>query len=387
MISSRIIDPVCAGIEKRFPASNDDPIILEIAGQKIERLRNWINEKGFDSVLLSRCENFAWLTVGGDNHVVINSEFGTGHLLITPKDQFLLAYTMDGPRLMNEQVKGQGYSLVTNDWFSGDPRLNINKLGGDKIASDSNFPGTQDCSGEILLLHDPMSALEKDRLRWLGRTTGLVFEQAAPLIHPGMTEWEIAAIFKALFHLNLIDLDVLLVGTDERAMNIRHFIPSQRRLEKYVLINPAAKRWGLHANVSRCMNFGPLDKDFANSYGIAASVLTKMMEIVSDGVKFSEVLKTMTDSYISHQIPDGWKQHFPGGVTGYVLADCRCETELKIVNDQAYDWYATMPGVMIEELSVLGENGLEIPSLGTNWPLHAFDNGSEILLPEILVIP
>lgn len=386
-MNARISDPVCNEIEKRLPVSRDDPGILDIAKLKVERLRKWIREKGFDSVLISRCDNFAWLTVGGDNHVVINTEIGVGHLLITQENQYLFAYTMDGPRLMEEQIIGQGYKLLTNEWYAGDPRLNALKLGGRKIASDSNFQGTIDCSGEIPLLHDPLYDLELDRLRWLGRITGLVFEQAVTMIRPGMTEREIAADLTALFLANQIDLDVLLVGTDERAKNLRHFIPTQRKLEKYVLMNPSARRWGLHANVSRCINFGTTDPEIAKSYEISASVLTDMLNAAVPGAKFSEVLLKMKNSYITRKIKGGWKQHFPGGVTGYVLADCRSLTDMRIIRNQAFDWYATLPGIMIEELSILGENGVEIPSLGEKWPLRSFGNaGSEILLPDVFVI-
>lgn len=383
----QITDPICEEIENRLPISRDDPEILNIAGSKIDRLRLWIKENGYDAVLLSRCDNFAWITVGGDNHVVNNTEIGVGHILITPDDQYLLAYSMDGPRLMAEQVPGQGYSLIVNDWYAGDPRLNIEKLNFHRVASDSGFQGTEDCSAELYLLHDPMSNLELDRLRWLGRTTGLVFEQAASVIQPGMTEREIASKLTSLFQINQIELDVLLVGTDDRALGFRHVIPTRRKLEKYILINPAARRWGLHANVSRCYNFGSLDGKIKNNYEIAAIVLTEMLEEVRPKAKFSTVQNTMKTAYSNQQVPEGWKQHFPGGVTGYVLADCRCLTDLSMLQRQAYDWFATMPGIMIEELTILGDNGLEIPSLCEKWPARTFGQSiASIRLPEILVL-
>jgi Xaa-Pro dipeptidase len=382
----QIKDPICSAIEKRLPASRDDPEIIQIAQLKVKKLRDWMNSQKFDAVLLSRCDNFAWLTVGGDNHVVMNTEFGVGHLLITAEAQYLLAYSMDGPRLMEEQIPGQGYALITSDWYAGDPRLKMNEQVTGRIASDSNFQGTQDISAEIYLLHDPMTDLELDRLRWLGRTTGLVFEKAASIIHPGLTEWEIASILTSIFRANQIELDVLLVGTDDRARTFRHFIPTGRKLEKYVLMNPAARRWGLHANVSRCINFGPLDKEIGQSYAIAAAVLTEMMATVGPDTEFSGILDKMRRSFTNQNLSEGWKQHFPGGVTGYVLADSRCLTDLKMIQNQAYDWFATMPGIMIEELSILGSTGLEIPSLGEKWPLKNFgESGNKILLPDIFV--
>jgi hypothetical protein len=46
-----------------------------------------------------------------------------------------------------------------------------------------------------------------------------------------------------------------------------------------------------------------------------------------------------------------------------------------------------MPGIMIEELTILGETELEIPSLCGSWPARPFKEAtSNIILPEILVI-
>jgi Xaa-Pro aminopeptidase len=378
------MDDVLARLEQRLPAAPDDPRILSDAADKVERLRRWLATADFDSVLISRRDLFAWLTVGGDSHVLKNTEFGVGHLLVTRSHQYVLAYTMDGPRLMAEQVRGQGYELVTLPWHAGDPRDLAAKLGGARIASDSAWPGTCDTAVELSRLQEPLTALELDRLRWLGRQTGLVFEAAAPGLEPGMTEHDIAALLTRLFMERHIDLDVLLVGTDARAEQFRHVIPTGRRFEHYVLMNPASRRWGLHANVSRAVHIGPVPDRLRRAYDDAAAILSEVLVLIEPGKPFAAVRDTLRAAFARRGYEDGWRAHFPGGVTGYVVADDRTGAPLPMVTGQAHDFFVTLPGVMIEELTLLGDSGLELPSLGPLWPTRLFGS---IDLPDLWVRP
>jgi Xaa-Pro dipeptidase len=377
-------DPVLAELEERLPLSSTDPRLIRDAASKVERLRAWLDERSFDSALISRRDNFAWLTMGGDSHVLKNTELGVGHLLVTREKKYLLAYAMDGPRLQEEQLRGLGYEPITNRWYEADPRQLALALGGKRVATDAPLAGAVDQTLEIGRLHEPLTSLEMDRLRWLGRQTGLIFEQTAPRVHPGMSEWDIACLFTEGFAAKRIELDVLLVGVDERAERFRHVIPTQRRLEHYVLINPAARRWGLHANVSRCLHFGPVKAGLRRSFEDASAVVAEILAMLKPDLPFADVLQRLKVSFKQRGYPEGWREHFPGGVTGYVVADDRCLTDLRMVCGQAFDWFVTLPGVMVEELALLGEAGLEIPSLGEKWPRFSVSTESgPVCLPEM----
>ena len=60
------------------------PAILEDAAEKRRRVQTWRQEQGFHAVILSRRDQFAWLTSGGDSRVLNNIETGVAHALITP---------------------------------------------------------------------------------------------------------------------------------------------------------------------------------------------------------------------------------------------------------------------------------------------------------------
>ena len=82
-IDKAVSDKDLGEIEQKIPLTADDAQVRADAAQKVQRLRNWLVGQKLDGVLISRRDNFAWATVGGDNHVLRNTEYGSGHLLIT----------------------------------------------------------------------------------------------------------------------------------------------------------------------------------------------------------------------------------------------------------------------------------------------------------------
>jgi len=117
---------------KALPQSRADKRVVEDAAQKRARLRTWLKQKGLSGVVISRRDNFAWLTSGGDSRVLNSSELGFGHLVITADRAFLVAYSMDAGRLFEEQLVGQGYELLAMHWHEGEPRQRALGLAGGK---------------------------------------------------------------------------------------------------------------------------------------------------------------------------------------------------------------------------------------------------------------
>ena len=374
-------------LSKKIPQLEDDVQVRIFAQQKVRKLRTWLVEQKMDGVLISRRENFAWLTTGGDNHVVNTSEFGVGHLLITPDKQYLIAYSMDGERLLNEQISGQGYEIVTIRWYEGDPRHKALALGGKKIAADSCFPGIIDKSVEIDQLHEPLTGLELDRCRWLGRQTGLILEAVADWIRPGMSEQEIAWYTRTVFLSAGIELDVLLVGSDERIERFNHTVPTDKKIKKFVLMDPAARKWGLHANVNRCVCFGKPPEWLSKAHQAAATLEGRLLGILKEGLPFSKILDYQKKLYRELGYDSEWENHFQGGPTGYRLGDAyRWQTKTKVQTGQAFDWFITVKNVQVEELSLLTNEGLEVASLGKDWPSLSIPiKDGEVIVPNLWV--
>jgi len=374
--------------ERDLPAGQDDPRVCENAEARRQLVRAWLVEHDLDSLLISRRDNFAWLTIGGDNHVLKNTELGAGHLLITRDRHYLLSYSMDNLRILEEEIPGQGYEPVYMHWYEGDPRQLAAALGGRRIAADTLFPGTQDMSIEIGRLHSPLTVLEFQRARWLGRQSALLLEAVAGWVRPGMLEVEIARAIRAVYALYGMELDVVLTGSDARLGKYWHALPSRKPVEKHFSMHPAARRWGLYANVNRAVCFGSPPEQLRRAYQAAPIIEGRVLGMLAPGLPYAEILEKQKSWYAELGYPEEWKGHFQGGLTGYQIGDpTRCFTGLNVECNQSFDWFITVQGIQVEELSILTAADLEIASLGERWPrLTISGEVRQVAVPDLLVL-
>jgi Xaa-Pro aminopeptidase len=127
-----------------------------------------------------------------------------------------------------------------------------------------------------------------------------------------MTEEQVARDVRVAFAQDSIDLDVLIVGSDDRVFKYRHPLPTSKGIEKYVLVHPAASRWGLHANVSRSVHFGAPPNAVRRPYQAAATVEARIFGMLRPGLKFSEILARQKGWYEELGFPGGVGAPFPG---------------------------------------------------------------------------
>lgn len=371
-----------------LPEQMDDDWVRRDAAEKLRRLRAWMEKAGLAGVLLSRRDNFAWATSGGDSRVLNNSEAGFGHLLITPERHYLLAHSMDAARLFEEQAPGQGYELIPLYWHQGDPRRRAKAVAGGPLAADLPLEGARLASQQITILHDPLTDLEIQRGRWLGHKTGFLLEELAGQVEPGMSEVSIARRMQAAFVMEGIDLDVAIVGSDERIFHYRHPLPTQKPVSAYLLLHAAARRWGLHANVSRSLHFGTPSPQVERSYQAAATLEAWLLSRLTPGLPFARILELQKTWYAQLGFPGEWELHFQGGPTGYTVVDAeRYLTDTCVQEDQAFDWFITITGAKVEELALLTGRGVEIASQAGGWPsLQVTTEQGPLAVPALWVL-
>jgi len=357
-----------------LPTAMDDPRVVADAAHKRERVRAWLEARGLRGVIISRRDNFSWLTGGGDSRVVECTEIGFASAVITPREHFLVAHSMDATRLIEEQVPGQGYELISMLWHEGDPRERARDLIGDKVGADTHLPGTVYVESEIVDLHYPLTDLEMARCRWLGQQSDEIMTKIARALRPGMTERQVADEMGIEHIRRGLDVDVLIVGSDERVFRHRHPMPTDKAIERYVLLHSVARRWGLHSNVSRCVHFGEPSEEIRRVFEAAATIEGHLFSRLEPGVRFAEILEWQKAWYAEMGFPDEWHYHFQGGPTGYVIVDAtRCLTDKVVQVNQPFEWFITLTGTKVGELALLTGSGLEIASLGEEWPTFSVE--------------
>jgi Xaa-Pro dipeptidase len=322
---------------------------------------------------------------------VTTTEMGAGFVVISQDHKWLVSHYMDGRRFIEEQAPDQGYELVTSYWHEGSPEGKILELTqGMRLGADFPLSGGRQYASEIVDLHYPFTDLDLKRLRWVGRKSDEIITGVADDLKPGMTEQEITAHFQYEYTLEGLTLDALMVGADDRIKRYRHPIPGDSALQRYAFLHPAARRWGVHANLTRLVHFGEPPQDVRAAFDAVTTVGAHVATMLAPGVRFAEVLAEEKRLYAELGYGEEWNYHFMGGISGYTLVDpARClNPKARVVERQSYGYFITITGAKFEELMILTEDGIEIASLppDTEWPTRVVGTpNGDIAVPEILI--
>jgi Xaa-Pro aminopeptidase len=145
---------------------------------------------------------------------------------------------------------------------------------------------------------------------------------------------------------------------------------------------------GLHANVTRMVHFGAqIPHDTLDRYEAACKVEAAAICHCVPGTRFCDILEQQKQAYQGCGYPEEWRNHFQGGITGYLLVDStQClDQQAKVVANQAFDWFVTITGVKVEELTLTTSQGPEVVSMSGLWPAKEYEaNGRKIPLAQIL---
>lgn len=363
--------------------------IINISNAKLQKVRLWMDENQLDALLISNRDDFAWVTTGANGALIESGSNCVACLAITKDDKFLCGHPMDTGRLLEEQIPGQEYQVLEGKWFQGSPQsIALSRLQG-RIATDIPLPGTGCHLVDLHHLHYPLSDLEMDRLRWLGAAVNDIFIHLADAIKPGMSEQQLAKILRRMED----DLDihpaVTIVGSDERVFRHRHPLPTNKRIDKFIMVHTGPRRWGLHAPITRNYHFGQPDKELQDAFAIIAKLQTNTFSLTKPGIPYSAIQKADKELYAQLDVAEEWEAHYHGGPTGYrIVNPLLGMTNAVVRKGTAYEWFSTIPGVKIAELTLLTENGLEIASSYEDaWPKHTTEiNNFKAVLPAIKIL-
>ncbi len=345
--------------------------------RKLERLRSHLSASGYAAAMLGRRDQFAWLTSGGDNQVVRTQEGGAGTLVVTAERLFLVAYTMDAARIHDDELAGAEVEVVPVRWHEGARDARALKLcGPGRVLSDTPLPGAECDPHALTRLHYPLSPLEVERCRELGRRTEAILRATADALSPTMTEAEVATRLACEYARAGMTIDVLLVGGGERIARYRHPLPSSQPVGETVLLHPAVRWNGLHANVTRMVCLGKVPPALERTYDAVCQLQALTLSMCTPGTPFRAIFEARRRLYERLGFPDEWELHFPGGPTGYALEeDVSQDLDATVQDGQVFDWFVTVTGAKVEELSLSLGGRRELLSAAGAWPTRPYASG------------
>lgn len=324
--------------------------------RRLASLRALLEGRGANGCLLRLRRNFAWLTVGGVNHVVLASEEGAAPLLVTLDDAVVLAPVNEAARIADEELAGLPLAVASLDWFEpAQVAVETARRTGGPVLDDAEL------ESELNPLRSMLSAADQARLTWLGEQTQRAFQAALPRVARDDTEQAAAAQLVGLLGAQGIRAPVCLAAADDRIERYRHPLPTDRPIARRLMLVVVAERWGLHVAATRFRELVPPEPPLAGRIDAAGAVQRAMHAATLPGATLGDVLEAARRVYRESGHAEEWRLHHQGGSIGY-----QGRERVAVPGDptpirpgMAFAWNPSISGAKAEETIVLGVDGAQ----------------------------
>lgn len=361
---------------------------LDEVQAKLEQVRAFLTETGLGGMVLTTRANFAWLTGGGCSHVGLGSETGVAWLVITPHGQHVLADNIEAQRLEDEELGELPFEMDTGQWDQYDPGAAALSIIGGRAGADRPLTGAEDVGDRFARLRWRLCPPEIERYREVAALASRAIAETGREIEPGMTEHEIAGLLMGKVFAAGAQPGVALVAADERAYRYRHPIPSERRLERHVMLVIGAIKYGLGVWATRMVHFGEPSAELRDRHAACCLVDACFNLETRPGASVSAIFRRAVDVYARSGYPEEWRLHHQGGATGYAPREYKgtLSSDEVVLEDQAFAWNPSIAGTKSEDTILARADGPEFLSEPAGWPtLEVTYEGTTLQRPDILV--
>lgn len=356
---------------------------------KQSRVAEFLEDEGYDAVLLSRQDSFAWFTAGGDSGAGVASDVGQVALFITADQRCVLANNAESARTFEEEVAGLGFQLKECRWDEPRDRLIEDICRGRKVASDTGSNGTTNELEKLRRLRITLTELERQRYRELGRAVAHAVEATCRNVRRGETEHEVAGeLSHRLIRHGIAPVQMLIAG-EERSGQFRFAPHKAQPIRRRVTIGVSARRHGLCASAIRSVCLGEIDREFAAQYNIASMIDATCIFFSQPGELCAEVLRRARRIYEKSGVTHEWMLAPQGSVTGFSPSELLVvpTSQFRFRTGNAVFWSPSVGAARCGDSVLLHENGFEILTPTQQWPTVIVSvKGYEVERPGVLVL-
>ncbi|MBV9343154.1 MAG: M24 family metallopeptidase [Acidobacteria bacterium] len=388
--------------ESRSMTLPPDPVTRqELEGEisiKMTRVQDFLRARHLGGILLSRVNNFAWITAGiADNDIVITSEVGAASLLIMNDGRkYIIGESGEVSRHMNEDLAGLGYEARAYDWYEDqvvpDRKLEIiHELSqGKPMATDVPYGDLQMLAPEFAQLRYQLTEPEIKKYRWVGRQATSAVAAVCRELHPGVSEKQIAVMAaNELMRRGLVPT-VLLMGVDQRVSEYYHHTPTDLQLKRYAIVNVCARRWGVVASVARFVHFGPLEPELKRRLQAAMRISAHYQASSKPGLTAGDIIEQAKRWFADEGFSSDWKRHHQGGAIGYAEREWIAVPGSKepILDHEAFAWNPIIRGTLSFDTILVYSDHVENLTHTPDWPsTRVAIEGRSYEMPDILIRP
>lgn len=347
----------------------------EEVAYKVTLLQDLMAKKGWAALLLTRGDNFGWVTGGGRSHINYATEGGVAQVLLTPQGARVLCNNIESRRIAEEELADSGLEIgdVSHWW--------------DRSSAAALPSGTvtdTQVQAEIAPLRYVLLECEQQRARKANRLAAEAVEKVARMIQPGETEFEVSAQLHGVHVALGFEPLVVLVASDERIFNHRHPLPTGKRIRDYVMLIGCCRLNGIYTAVTRLVHFGPASDEVRTKMLACAHIDSAMVNATRPGARVADIFQRCVDEYKAQGYDGEWKLHHQGGAIGYQGREfVGTPTSPHIVQaGQLYAWNPSITGVKTEDTILVGPDSNENLTETPDWPrIEAYG----LRRPDILI--
>ncbi|MGI9023096.1 MAG: M24 family metallopeptidase [Acidimicrobiales bacterium] len=356
---------------------------------KLGAVRAWLAHERREGALFGSQADFAWLTAGADDHVSLDAAAGVASLLVTADDFFLLTKNNERPRIADEEVAGLDLTMVEWPWYDPDGlAAAVARLcPPDKAVSDIGHGGVAPAPPSLAALRFTLLPAEVERFRRLGVDAAEAVEAACLTARRGDAETDVAAVLARECGRRGILVLVNLVGADARIDAYRHPVPTSHRVDRTLLVALTGRRHGLHASLTRMVEFGEPDARRAAHHRACRRVDTRYLLESRPGAALVDVFARGVEQYEAEGFADEWRLHHQGGTTGYAGREVfgTPSADHRLDANQVVAWNPSITGAKSEDTVLVTDNGPEVLTRTAAWPQERVElTGGAMDRPVIL---
>jgi hypothetical protein len=253
-----------------------------------------------------------WLLCGRGRPVVAGGGASDYTLVLTAAGAWALHQDIETSRVVGEEHLDElGWAPHPYPWHEGPEAAVADLLGPVPAASHT------DAEPYLAPARRRLSEPERRRYAAAGAAAAAAMAETLPALAPTTTEREAAAelAFRALRA--RIHPPVLLVAGAARQGLHRHPLATDAPLGAHALVAISGERDGLWLSLTRIVSFGPPPGELVRLVRRAAAVDAAMILASRPGAMLGDAFAAGADAYAAAGVPDEWRRHHQGGLTGY----------------------------------------------------------------------
>ena len=321
---------------------------------KRERVLRLLEKRGIESVLLTSAPAINWYLDGARTHVSIAAPPILGVEVAVAGDRIHVT-SNEVARVVDEELP-HGESLYVRDWW---------------CPLESGAVAEADLSVELRAVRSNLLPTERRRFAVLGSEAARAVTDAVAGAVPSLSERELAARVHAEVVRRGAEPLVVLVGGASRSQ-YRHPLPTDAPIGRRAMVVVCARRWGLIANLTRWVCFGPAGSRESDAEARIFEVEAEAFSATVAGARLDSVLDRIARAYERHGFgAHEWKRHHQGGLVGYDGRDPRATPGVPdvIPADAHVGWNPSAAGAKVEDTVVVG-GGTVLPlTVDPRWPV------------------